>query len=62
MPEELIIKISLSSEGDGYNYDIYLGDDKYMDGDSEDGGFCTTTLENALEMATEQVKQLINNK
>lgn len=55
----LVIKIEEASD-EGYMYDIYDSED--MDGDSLDGGQCTTTLENALEMAYEQARVLIKGQ
>jgi hypoxanthine phosphoribosyltransferase len=51
----LKIEIFEGSDEPGYFYDIYLDDSE----DSEDGGFCTTTIENALEMAMEQAQNII---
>lgn len=63
MIKNLIITITESSEQDGFYYDIY--DCETMDvndgRDSLDGGFCTTTIQNALEMATKQAKEIIKN-
>ncbi len=61
--ENLTIKIYQSSEADGFYYDIFDGEELENDDqcDSLDGGFCTSTMENALEMATEQAKELILN-
>lgn len=51
----LTIHIRESSNGDGYLYDIYDCDpDEVDDRDSIDGGLCTSTLANAVEMACEQ--------
>ena len=59
--DELTITISLASGGD-YQYDIYSKDlrdnlDDY--GHSDDGGVCTSTLLNALDMAHDQARALI---
>lgn len=51
---ELTIRIFRSSEGDGYYYDIYDEDVTNDDAVPLDGGFCTTTMQNALEMALSQ--------
>lgn len=48
---ELTITISLSSDGGGYYYDIYDFVPE-IEATSFDGGMCTTTIENALDMAT----------
>lgn len=62
MQDEIIIKVTKASDEDGYFYDIYASDDKYQADESEDGGFCTTTIENALEMANEQAKAFLFKK
>lgn len=58
----ITIEIYKSEEEKGYSFDIYQpspnGDDK---GDIMDGGQCTTSLKNAIDMACEQAKSLINN-
>jgi len=57
--KSLTIDIYENSEGD-WNYDIYnCSEDKEAGIDSLDGGCCTSTIENALEMATDQAKQLL---
>lgn len=64
---ELTIKIVPYSEG-GYYYDIYthehgsLNCAEIEECDSEDGGLCTSTLRNALVMATQQAQDLIKRK
>jgi hypothetical protein len=55
--DEIIIKLSASD--DGYHYYIYAGDDAYMECDESDGGICTSTMGNALEMAFEDTKRLL---
>lgn len=62
--DDLIIVISKSSNEEGYLYDIYdCGAEEVNDGrDSLDGGHCTTTLENAIDMACSQAKDLINRE
>jgi hypothetical protein len=57
--DEIIIKVSLDSDNEGWSYYIYDGDDAYMACREADGGFCTTTVQNALDMAVEQAKELI---
>jgi len=53
--QEITIHIRESSDGDGYLYDIYdVAPDDVDNHDSIDGGMCTTTIKNALEMAYEQ--------
>lgn len=53
------IMIHIFKSDDGFMYDIYDGLDTQ---NIIDGGLCTTTFKNALEMASEQVKQLAKNK
>jgi hypothetical protein len=54
MPE-ITIHIFPSSEEDGFMYEIYLGSpEETTDTDSFDGGLCTSTFENAVEMAADQ--------
>lgn len=57
---EITIHIRESSDGDGYLYDIYdVAPDDVEDHDSVDGGQCTSTIENALEMAYSQTQSVI---
>ena len=58
--QEIIIHVFASSNGDGYMYDIYDDENKMEGGDSIDGGLCTSTMENALDMAVDQAKALLN--
>lgn len=60
--QELTIKIFKATDEDGYYYDIYntTDDELLATTDSIDGGLCTTTMQNALTMATEQAQILIN--
>jgi hypothetical protein len=61
--EALTIVIEAVTEG-GYQYDVYAGTPVEIEsGDvaSLDGGLCTTTLENALRMATSQAAGIIKN-
>jgi hypothetical protein len=67
--KNLIITIFESEQEEGFYYDIYDDNDTDAIATGEanliDGGHCTTTIENALDMATEQVKVLLaqaNNK
>lgn len=56
--QELIITISQTNEGE-YQYDIYDNQEAFENGNSLDGGVCTTTIANALEMAYKQAKDTI---
>lgn len=59
---ELVIRIFESDNEPGYFYDIYdTADITDDDAESVDGGFCTSTIENALDMAIEQAKKLIES-
>lgn len=65
--EEIIIKIhkttALSAVDDnneeGYMYDIYENESALKADKALDGGFCTTTMVNVLDMAQEQAQSLI---
>jgi hypothetical protein len=56
---EITIKIWPASD-EGYMYDIFDTSEPTEDAIAVDGGQCTTTLENALEMAYEQAQALIS--
>ena len=61
--DALTIVIEAVSEG-GYQYDIYTGAPGEIESGyavSLDGGLCTTTLENALRLATSQAAGIIKN-
>lgn len=60
--KELTIKVWEGSDEPGYFYDIYDTVDVTDETESIDGGFCTTTIENALEMAYEDAKKMLANK
>lgn len=57
-----IIKIEYSETNDGYMYDICDSTDEGAE--SLNGGLCTTTIENAIEMAKIMALEIIsdNNK
>lgn len=60
MINNLTISIYESQDEPEYLYDIYNCEPSEVDdADPLDGGMCTTTIENALEMATEQAKALL---
>lgn len=52
----MIIRIEPSDNEPGYMYDIYKNDSTYEDNHSEDGGLCTGSIDDAVEMAMEQAK------
>jgi hypothetical protein len=56
---ELVIQIFESCNEPGYFYDIF--DSLEPEAESLDGGICTSTIENALDMAVEQAKQIIKH-
>lgn len=57
--KELSIEIFYSELNDGWIYNIYNTNSRNEkdSGDSLDGGLCSTTMENALEMAYEMAKK-----
>lgn len=58
--EEIIIHVFASISEKGYAYDIFDSiEDIENNKDSLEGGLCTTTIENALEMAYEQAKDIL---
>ena len=62
--EELTIHIFAAADG-GYMYDIYAAapdSEAVENGASDDGGLCTTTIENALDMARSQALDIINRR
>ena len=62
--DKLTIHIFYSPMNEGWNFDIYDQDtrDVLDDIDSLDGGLCTGSLQDALGMAYEQARDLINKK
>ena len=56
----IIIRIYKAQDEDGYFYDIYDSETWDEDDVSVDGGLCTTTLENAIGMASDQAIELVN--
>lgn len=62
--ENITIKIYKAESEDGFFYDIYLlaPEDIDEDTESEDGGICTSKdMRDAIEMASEQAKELLVN-
>ena len=56
----LAIKIWETEQDEGgYIYDIFDTDDVDDDVEAVDGGFCTGTLEDALEMAFDQTRTVL---
>jgi hypothetical protein len=58
----ITIKIYKAESEDGYFYDIYNTEEVDENTESIDGGLCTTTIDNTLEMAYVQTKNLLTNK
>jgi hypothetical protein len=56
---ELTIRIYESVDEPGYFYDIYDTEDITEDSEPVEAGHCTTTIENALEMAYEDAKKVL---
>jgi hypothetical protein len=57
---ELTIRIYEASEEPGYFYDIYDTAENELSEENEvEGGHCTTTIENALEMAYWDAKKVM---
>lgn len=54
---DIIIKVSESDEG--FVFDIYAGEESFRAENPADGGLCTSTAENALDMAVDQAKELL---
>ena len=57
--QSLTIKIFEATSEEGFYYEIYDNDDIDDETESIDGGLCTTTIENALEMAYVQAQAII---
>lgn len=60
--DEITIKVWFSESENGYMYDIFDTVDVDEDTESVDGGLCTTTMANAIDMATSQALQIIKAK
>lgn len=63
--KEITIVIYESCQEEGFGYDIYEGnlvDGNDIEVNSLDGGHCTTTIENAIDMACSQAKDLIKGE
>lgn len=57
--DTITIDIFLNSEGE-YQYDIYENPEALENGeDALDGGICTSDINNALEMAFDQAKEIL---
>lgn len=56
------IKIWYTEQEDGYMYDIWLNEDASEDEHCDDGGLCTGSYKDAVDMACEQAKVLLKIK
>lgn len=58
--EDMTIVISTNSDGE-YQYDIHIAtpEEVVENQDAEDGGVCTSTFTNAIDMACDQAKELV---
>jgi len=55
----MIIRIEESSNEEGYVYDLYKDDEAFEENNSFDGGLCTGSFDDALEMATSQAMERV---
>lgn len=46
----------------GYSFYVYDGHDAYMECEDSDGGLCTSTMQNALDMAFDAAKEVLSMK
>lgn len=60
--DEIIIRVSREEDNGGYGFYVYEGEAAYFECDCADGGLCTTSMENALEMAVEAAKGVSRKK
>lgn len=61
--DALTIKVWYSETNGGFMYDIFDTEDTDDESQSIDGGLCTSNdITDALEMASEQMKQLIKQR
>ena len=55
----IYLKIEEALEEDGFYYEMYKSEDDLITGENGiDGGLCTGTMSQAVEMATDQLKDL----
>ena len=55
------MKIKIWKTEEGYMFDIWLDEESEEVFECDDGGVCTGTYEDAIEMASEQAKDLLKN-
>ena len=60
--KEITLVIYEASSEPGYFFDIFEGCGETDDLKELDGGLCTTSLKNTLDIACEQAKLLINKQ
>lgn len=60
--DEIIIKVYFEGHNDGWAYYVYEGDSAYMACTEAVGGVCDGTIENALDMAVDEAKELFREK
>ena len=60
--DEIVIKVSVDEGNGGYSFYVYDGHDAYMECDESDGGLCTSTMQNALDMAVDAAKEMLCRK
>ena len=59
MLEEITIHVFRDSAGE-FQYGIYKGSpEEAAEADTIDGGACTSTMQNAIDMAADQAKKLV---
>jgi len=59
----MIIEIHYSDTNDGYMYDIYENEEALTNGqDSLDGGICTGSSKQAIEMAGDMATKLLETR
>ena len=57
--EGLIIHVQPSVTEKGFMFDVFTSEDQVDTGNSEDGGLCTGTLGDALEMAADCARDVL---
>jgi hypothetical protein len=57
--DEIVITVALDEDNGGYSFHVYDGCGAYERQEDADGGLCTSTMANAVDMAAEQAKDLL---
>ena len=60
--DEIIIRVAVGLSEKGWFFDIFENESELENDVPIDGGLCTTTIENALDMAVEQAKDVIRKR